>query len=96
MQIEQVASTDATVLKPGGPGTGEELIVRAVHNISNTSKRLLVKVSKRSCFFFFQYLYYISRLFCCVHILIFLNYKEKTGGNECLSAVLQKVERENY
>ena len=52
MQIEQVASTDATVLKPGGPGTGEELIARAVHNISNTSKRLLVKVSKRSCFSF--------------------------------------------
>lgn len=44
-QIEQVASTDATVLIIGESGTGKELIARAVHNISNRSKRPLVKVN---------------------------------------------------
>ncbi|MEK7225152.1 MAG: sigma 54-interacting transcriptional regulator, partial [Bacteroidota bacterium] len=44
-QIEQVASTDATVLTLGESGTGKELIARAVHNISNRSKRPLVKVN---------------------------------------------------
>ncbi|MEQ1676115.1 MAG: sigma 54-interacting transcriptional regulator [Chitinophagaceae bacterium] len=44
-QIEQVASTDATVLILGESGTGKELIARAVHNISNRSKRTLVKVN---------------------------------------------------
>lgn len=44
-QIEQVASTDATVLVLGESGTGKELIARAVHNISNRSKRPLVKVN---------------------------------------------------
>lgn len=44
-QIEQVASTDATVLILGESGTGKELIARAVHNISNRSKRPLVKVN---------------------------------------------------
>jgi formate hydrogenlyase transcriptional activator len=44
-QIEQVASTDATVLIMGESGTGKELIARAVHNISNRSKRPLVKVN---------------------------------------------------
>jgi formate hydrogenlyase transcriptional activator len=44
-QIEQVASTDATVLILGESGTGKELIARAVHHISNRSKRPLVKVN---------------------------------------------------
>lgn len=44
-QIEQVASTDATVLILGESGTGKELIARAVHNISNRSKKPLVKVN---------------------------------------------------
>lgn len=44
-QIEQVASTDATVLILGESGTGKELIARATHNISNRSRRPLVKVN---------------------------------------------------
>ena len=44
-QIEQVASTDATVLILGESGTGKELIARAVHHISNRSKKPLVKVN---------------------------------------------------
>ena len=44
-QIEQVAATDATVLILGESGTGKELIARAVHHISNRSKRPLVKVN---------------------------------------------------
>lgn len=44
-QIEQVSSTDATVLILGESGTGKELIARAVHHISNRSKRPLVKVN---------------------------------------------------
>jgi formate hydrogenlyase transcriptional activator len=44
-QIEQVAATDATVLILGESGTGKELIARAVHNISNRSRRPLVKVN---------------------------------------------------
>jgi len=43
--IEQVASTDATVLIAGESGTGKELLARAVHNISNRSKKPLVKVN---------------------------------------------------
>lgn len=43
--IEQVASTDATVLIVGESGTGKELLARAVHNISNRSKKPLVKVN---------------------------------------------------
>ncbi|MDX2046873.1 MAG: sigma 54-interacting transcriptional regulator [Chitinophagaceae bacterium] len=45
MQIEQVASTDATVLIVGESGTGKELLARAVHNISNRSKKPLIKVN---------------------------------------------------
>jgi formate hydrogenlyase transcriptional activator len=44
-QIEQVASTDSTILILGESGTGKELIARAVHHISNRSKRPLVKVN---------------------------------------------------
>ncbi|MEP7317839.1 MAG: sigma 54-interacting transcriptional regulator, partial [Panacibacter sp.] len=44
-QIEQVASTDATVLILGESGTGKELLARAVHNISSRSKRPMVKIN---------------------------------------------------
>jgi transcriptional regulator with GAF, ATPase, and Fis domain len=44
-QIEQVASTDSTVLVMGESGTGKELIARAIHNISLRSRKPLVKVN---------------------------------------------------
>ena len=44
-KVEQVAATDATVLILGESGTGKELIARAIHNISNRSERILVKVN---------------------------------------------------
>ena len=44
-KVEQVSSTDATVLVLGESGTGKELLARAVHNISNRSDRPLVKVN---------------------------------------------------
>ncbi len=44
-QIEQVASTEVTVLILGESGTGKELVARAIHNISNRSKRPLVKIN---------------------------------------------------
>lgn len=43
--IEQVSSTDSTVLIQGETGTGKELIARAIHNNSNRSARTLIKVN---------------------------------------------------
>ncbi len=44
-KVEQVASTDATVLILGETGTGKELIARALHTISPRKQRALVKVN---------------------------------------------------
>ncbi len=44
-QVEQVAPTDATVLVVGETGTGKELILRAIHELSTRRDRQLVKVN---------------------------------------------------
>jgi len=44
-KVEQVAATNATVLILGETGTGKELLVRAVHNLSERRERPLVKVN---------------------------------------------------
>lgn len=44
-QIEQVASSNATILILGETGTGKELVARAIHGISERKDRPLVKVN---------------------------------------------------
>lgn len=44
-QISEVAGVDATTLILGETGTGKELIARAIHENSNRSDRVLVKVN---------------------------------------------------
>jgi formate hydrogenlyase transcriptional activator len=43
--VEQVASTNTTVLILGESGTGKELLARAVHNLSTRRNRPLVKIN---------------------------------------------------
>jgi PAS domain S-box-containing protein len=44
-QVEQVASTDSSVLIQGETGAGKEVIARAVHNLSPRQQRVMVKVN---------------------------------------------------
>ena len=44
-EIDQVASTNATVLMVGETGTGKELVARAIHAHSSRSESVLVKVN---------------------------------------------------
>jgi PAS domain S-box-containing protein len=44
-QVEQVASTDATVLVLGETGTGKELIAKAIHNTSDRKDKSLIRVN---------------------------------------------------
>ncbi len=44
-QVEQVASTDSTVLIEGETGTGKELIAHAIHNASRRCGRAFIKLN---------------------------------------------------
>ena len=44
-QVEQVASTDSTVLIEGETGTGKELIAHAIHNASHRCGRAFIKLN---------------------------------------------------
>ena len=44
-KVEQIASTDTTVLVLGETGTGKELVARAIHHLSRRKDRALVKVN---------------------------------------------------
>jgi formate hydrogenlyase transcriptional activator len=44
-QVEQVASTDSTVLIEGETGTGKELIAHAIHNASRRFGRSFIKLN---------------------------------------------------
>jgi len=43
--VRKVAQTDSTVLVTGETGTGKELVVRAIHDLSRRKDKLLVKVN---------------------------------------------------
>src|SRR4029450_11748121 len=43
--VETVAPTDSRALVLGGPGTGKELIARAIHDLSRRRARTFVKVN---------------------------------------------------
>ncbi len=43
--VRKVAETDSTVLVTGETGTGKELVVRAIHDLSRRKDKLLVKVN---------------------------------------------------
>jgi len=45
LQVEQVATTDSTVLIYGETGTGKELIARAIHKLSPRRARAMIKVN---------------------------------------------------
>src|SRR5260370_179135 len=44
-QVEQVASTDSTVLIEGETGTGKELVAQAIHNASQRVGRAFIKLN---------------------------------------------------
>ncbi|HKF44586.1 MAG TPA: sigma 54-interacting transcriptional regulator [Thermoanaerobaculia bacterium] len=44
-KVRKVAGTDSTVLVNGETGTGKELVVRAIHDLSRRKDKLLVKVN---------------------------------------------------
>ena len=44
-KVEQIASSDTTVLVLGETGTGKELVARAIHNLSLRNSRPLIKVN---------------------------------------------------
>ncbi|RPH47198.1 MAG: PAS domain-containing protein [Desulfobacteraceae bacterium] len=44
-KVEQIASSDTTVLVLGETGTGKELVARAIHSLSQRKNRALVKVN---------------------------------------------------